>query len=87
MIGKRITHYEITAKLGEGGMGDVCGATVTRLWLMGPFLSGLPRFQQQVSCFSGLTAHSLRCPQSWGAGQVLPHHRPSGASPREETEK
>ena len=24
MIGKRIAHYEVTAKLGEGGMGEVC---------------------------------------------------------------
>ena len=31
MIGTRIAHYEITAKLGEGGMGEVCRATDTKL--------------------------------------------------------
>lgn len=31
MIGTRIAHYEITARLGEGGMGEVYRATDTRL--------------------------------------------------------
>jgi serine/threonine protein kinase len=31
MIGQSISHYRVTAKLGEGGMGEVNRATATRL--------------------------------------------------------
>ncbi len=31
MIGRRLAHFTITAKLGEGGMGEVYRATDTKL--------------------------------------------------------
>ncbi|HSO23816.1 MAG TPA: protein kinase, partial [Chondromyces sp.] len=31
MIGSSVSHYRVTAKLGEGGMGEVWGAEDTKL--------------------------------------------------------
>ena len=30
-VGSRLAHYDVTAKIGEGGMGEVYRATDTRL--------------------------------------------------------
>jgi len=31
MIGRTLLHYEVTARIGAGGMGEVCRATDTSL--------------------------------------------------------
>ena len=70
MIGTTLTHYQITAKLGEGGMGEVYRATDTKLGrevaikvLPASFsreLRSLARFEREAKALAALLGDCLR---------------------------
>jgi serine/threonine protein kinase len=68
MIGETIAHYHVTAKLGEGGMGEVYRATDTKLErevaikiLPVAFTADADRMTRFEREFPPGTAHGTRC--------------------------
>jgi serine/threonine protein kinase len=70
MLNTTIAHYKITAKLGQGGMGEVYRATNTKLGrevaikVLPEVLAGdaerLARFQREAELLASLNHPSLR---------------------------
>ncbi|MEO8502509.1 MAG: hypothetical protein ABI609_01290 [Acidobacteriota bacterium] len=83
MIGSRLGPYEITAKLGEGGMGEVCRATDTKLKrevAIKVLPAALPIARQIAEALEAARAMSLASGSRLGPYEITARVTPS-ASP------